>query len=106
VIRAELRRRDGHRARNIQIFRGRIGGRTLNSLAEEHGLTPERIRQLCSLEARRRRRKREGYPLDTKVYQGDIDDEIDVRVVLEGMLAEKYNERRENRPREIDRHFD
>lgn len=54
LIRAELRHRGGHRDRNAQIYRDRLAGRTLTSLALEHGLTDERIRQLCTLAAARR----------------------------------------------------
>jgi hypothetical protein len=54
LIRAELRHRGGHRERNAQIYRDRLAGRTLKSLAIEHGLTDERIRQLCNLAAARR----------------------------------------------------
>jgi DNA invertase Pin-like site-specific DNA recombinase len=54
LIRSELRHRGGHRERNVQIYRDRLAGRTLDSLAREHGLTDERIRQLCTLATARR----------------------------------------------------
>jgi hypothetical protein len=47
-IPAELRHRGDHRGRNAQIYRDRLAGRALESLAREHGLTAERIRLFCT----------------------------------------------------------
>jgi DNA invertase Pin-like site-specific DNA recombinase len=51
LIRKELGRRGGHRDRNARICEGRLAGRTFASLAEEHGLHPERVSKLCRLAA-------------------------------------------------------
>jgi DNA invertase Pin-like site-specific DNA recombinase len=83
LIRMELRHRGGYRCRNAQMYHARKAGRTLTSLAAEHGLTPERVRQLCYLE--QRRRQRTSRPRQKRSPTGDLD----LRVYLERLLMEE-----------------
>lgn len=80
VIRWELRHRGGHRTRNANIYDARRRGRTLASLAAEHHLTDERIRQICHLEAYRRRR--------VHAHKRHPAGEDDLRGALEAMLMD------------------
>jgi DNA invertase Pin-like site-specific DNA recombinase len=83
-IRVELRHGGGHRTRNLQIYQDRRAGRSLRSLAVEHGLSTERIRQLCHLVAVRRRRQRRRVNL-RHFLTGDVD----LRATLEALLMER-----------------
>jgi DNA invertase Pin-like site-specific DNA recombinase len=84
LIRVELQHRGSHRARNLKIYEDRLAGSTLRSLAVEHGLTIERIRQLCNLEQRRRRRKPRA-----QGRRHSSTGEIDLRTSLEELLMGK-----------------
>lgn len=83
LIRDELRHRGGNRERNARIYDGHRRGRTLQSLGIEHGLTPERIRQLCDLERRRRKAPRSWYRRRRNAKGG-----VALRLTLETLLME------------------
>jgi DNA invertase Pin-like site-specific DNA recombinase len=84
VIREELRHRGGHRERNLRIAEARMGGRTLQSLADEHGLSRERIRQLCYLDQRRRARKKHA----NHCFHQSPARNVELRTALEELLME------------------
>jgi DNA-directed RNA polymerase sigma subunit (sigma70/sigma32) len=50
-----MKRRYGKVSRNLEIFAARNAGETLASIGKRHGITFERVRQICAREERRRK---------------------------------------------------